>query len=307
MCKSGLKSIVIAVVGLCLFTTGCWSINEGQTGGVENRTDDIRVASLSIFPEKWDKDANTRKIEKMIREAVGKGAQIVITPEGALEGYVVNEVINEKEPVRKKKLAEEFIRLAEPIDGERIRYFRNLANELDIYLVFGFLEADGGKLYNTAALLGPEGEIVGKYRKTHFWQGYEVNPPGYTAGDDYPVFDIGAFKIGIMICFDRQLPEPARILGLGGADLIACPAYGGWGQWNTKLMEVRAYENQVYVVFTHPEQSLFINRDGNLLKECRRDSFIIGEIPLSGHKKTRKSVIHRRVETYGPLLNEGQK
>jgi len=304
MSKNALKNIVTAVVGLCFFTAGCGSVNEGQVSGVENRTDNIRVASLSIFPEKWDKDANTRKIEKMVREAVRKGAQVVITPEGALEGYVVNEVIDEKEPVKKEKLAEEFIRLAEPIDGERIRYFCNLANELDIYLVLGFLEADGGKLYNTAALLGPEGEVIGKYRKTHFWQGYEVNPPGYTAGDDYPVFDIGAFKIGIMICFDRQLPEPARILGLGGADLIACPAYGGWGQWNTKIMEVRAYENQVYVVFTHPEQSLFIDRDGNLLKECRRDSFIIGEIPLSEHKKTRKSVIHRRVETYGPLLNK---
>jgi len=304
MCKSVLKSILTALLGLCLFTTGCMSINESQAGGVKNRTDNIRVASLSIFPEKWDKDSNTGKIEKMIREAVVKGAQMVITPEGVLEGYVVNEVINEEEPVGKKKLTEAFIRLAEHIEGERIRYFRNLAKELDIYLLLGFLEVDGGKLYNTAALLGPEGEVVGKYRKTHFWQGYEVNPPGYTAGNDYPVFDIGALKIGIMICFDRQLPEPARILGLGGADLIVCPAYGGWGQWNTKLMEVRAYENQVYVVFTHPEQSLFIDRDGNLLKECRQDSFIICEVPLSDHKKTRKSVIHRRVETYGPLLNK---
>lgn len=304
MYRDILKSIVMLGV-LCLFTAGCSTVNESQAGRIESGEDSIRIASLSIFPKKWDKDANTRKIERMIREAVRGGAQVVITPEGVLEGYVVNEVIDEKDAMEKKELAQRFSRLGEPVDGERIRYFRNLADELDIYLILGFLEAEGQGLYNTAALIGPDGELAGKYRKTHFWQGYAVNPPGYTAGDDYPVFDIGMLKIGIMICFDRQLPEPARILGLGGADVIVCPAYGGWGQWNTRLMQVRAYENQVYVVFSHPEQSLLIDRDGKLLKQCRRDSLIIGEIPLSGHEKTRKAVIHRRNETYEALLKKG--
>jgi predicted amidohydrolase len=100
------------------------------------------------------------------------------------------------------------------------------------------------------------------------------------------------------ICFDRQLPEPARALTLGGADLIACPSYGGWGDWNTRVMQVRAYENQAYVVFTHPEQSLIIDRDGDLLDECREDEIALHELNLSGVNKTRQSITQRRPETY---------
>lgn len=268
------------------------------TAGDNSEPMTIRVASLSIVPEKWAKAANAKKVERMIYQAAGEGADLVITPEGVLEGYVVNEVIREKDPAKRAQLTQKFMQVAEPIDGPFIQQFRALADELDVYLVLGFLEADGAKTYNAAALFSPQGELVGKYRKTHFAQGYRVNPPGYTPGNDYPVFDIGRLRLGIMICFDRQPPEPARHLTLGGADLIACPSYGGWGEWNTRLMQVRAYENQVYVVFTHPEQSLMIDRDGELIAETGKDSIAIREFPVSGLRKTRSSVRNRRPETY---------
>ena len=227
MYKNVLKNIVMLAT-LCLLAAGCWSAgSRGQMPVEDCKKDSIRIAALSIVPEKWDKDANTEKITKMVRQAVKQGAELVITPEGVLEGYVVNEVIKEKDPNRKSELTQRFHELAEPIDGPYIEHFRNLADELDIYLVLGFLEADGRKFYNTAALFGPDGTIIGKYHKTHLWQGYDVNPPGYTAGNTYPVFDLGCMKVGMMICFDRQPPEPARLLALGGADLILCPSFGG--------------------------------------------------------------------------------
>jgi predicted amidohydrolase len=108
-------------------------------------------------------------------------------------------------------------------------------------------------------------------------------------------------KVGIMICFDRQLPEPARQLALGGADLICCPSYGGRGPWNTRIMQVRAYENQVGVVFTHPEESLIIDRNGELVKEGAKDAYVIEDIPLAKPKKVRESIIRRRPETYRVL------
>ncbi len=264
----------------------------------------ISIGSVSVFPAKWDKDANSERIEQMVRGAAERGARFVITPEGALEGYVVNEVIREKDADEKVRLTERFRKLAEPIDGPYIVRFRELADELDIHLVLGFLEAEGEKTFNTAALIGPDGRIVGKYRKTHFHQGYEVNPPGYTPGDAYPVFDVGFMKVGIMICFDRQLPEPARALALGGADLIACPSYGGWGDWNTRVMQVRAYENQAYVVFTHPEQSLIIDRNGKLLDECRKNDTAVHDVNLSDLSKTRQSMTKRRPETYRSLSEQ---
>jgi predicted amidohydrolase len=266
-----------------------------------NRTTKLLLGSVSFVPAKWNKQANGERIERMVREAAKRGAQFVITPEGALEGYVVNEVIRQKDAVEKSRLTKRFQQIAEPVDGPYVVRFRELADELDIHLILGFLEADGAKTFNTAALIGPDGHIIGKYRKTHFHQGYEVNPPGYTPGDAYPVFDIGVMKVGIMICFDRQLPEPARALALGGADLIACPSYGGWGDWNTRVMRVRAYENHAYVVFTHPEQSLILNRDGKVLDECHKDEVAVFSIDLSDLRKTRQSVRMRRPETYRKL------
>lgn len=258
----------------------------------------FRVASLSIYPEKWNKAANAEKIERMVRQAAEQGARLVITPEGVLEGYVVNEVIREQDAAKKAELVARFNKLAEPIDGPYIKRMRSLADELNVYLILGFLEADGERTYNTAALLSPDGELVGKYRKTHFHQGYEVNPPGYTPGDAYPVFEAGPLKVGMMICFDRQLPEPARHLALGGADLIACPSYGGTGDWNTRLMQVRAYENQVYVIFTHPEQSLILDRGGDLLEQTGQDAIAVYDLDISDLRKTRESFTRRRAETY---------
>jgi len=259
----------------------------------------MRVASLSIYPQKWDKQANAAKIEVMVRRAAEQGAELVITPEGVLEGYVVNEVIREKDPEAKARLTARFNELAEPIDGPYIKRMSALADELDVFLILGFLEANGEQTHNTAALLSPVGELIGKYRKTHFAQGYEVNPPGYKPGNEYPVFDVGPLKVGMMICFDRQLPEPARHLALGGADLIACPSYGGTGDWNTRLMQVRAYENHVYVVFTHPEQSLILDRRGDLLEQSGKDEIVIGDLDVSNLRKTREAVTRRRPETYG--------
>ncbi len=205
-----------------------------RTGAAEEpRT--VSIASVSVIPVKWDKQANSQKLERLIRDAAGKGARLVITPEGALEGYVVNEVIREQDAERKAQLTKRFQQLAEPSDGPYVARFRQLADELDIHLILGFLEADGDRTFNTAVLLGPDGRIVGKYRKTHFHQGYKVNPPGYTPGDTYPVFDLGFMKVGIMICFDRQLPEPARMLALGGADLDRLP--GLW--WLGRLEHAR--------------------------------------------------------------------
>ena len=102
----------------------------------------------------------------------------------------------------------------------------------------------------------------------------------------------------MMICFDRQLPEPARHLALGGADLIACPSYGGTGDWNTRLMQVRAYENQVYVIFTHPEQSLILDRRGELLEQTGKDAIAIRDLNVSELRTTREAITRRRAETY---------
>jgi len=265
------------------------------TGG---SPDSLAIASISFIPEKWAKEVNAERIEALTRKAVSQGAELVITPEGALEGYVVNDVINEEDAEKKEVLTKRFTELAEPADGEYITRLYRLADELDIYLIIGYLAKEGPNIYNAAMLIGPDGKRIGHYYKSHFWQGYDVNPPGYTPGSAFPVFQLGEMNLGIMICADRQFPEVARMLALNGSDLIVCPAYGNYGDRNTAMMRTRAVENQVCLVFTHPHHSLIIGNDGTVIGECNSDEIVIKYIPWKSVEKTRPSVSYRRPELY---------
>jgi hypothetical protein len=96
------------------------------------------------------------------------------------------------------------------VPGPSTAYFGKLAKQHDLYLVVGLVERDGKTLYNTSALIGPDGEMVGKYRKVTLPRG-EVEA-GITPGREYPVFDTRFGKVGMMICYDGFFPEVARAL-----------------------------------------------------------------------------------------------
>jgi predicted amidohydrolase len=135
-----------------------------------------------------------------------------------------------------------FEQVAEPVPGPSTEFFGALAKQHDLYIVVPVVERDGHLLYNTAALVGPDGRMVGKYRKVTLPRG-ECDR-GIQPGSDYPVFDTRFGKVGIMICYDGFFPEPARELSLRGAEIIAFPVWG----CNPRLAVARACENHVYVV-----------------------------------------------------------
>ncbi len=268
----------------------------------------VRIAGASVLTDKWDKPTNWSRIEKAVREAaLDGGADVVVTPEGVLEGYVINEVNRERDPDKKALLTQKFLELGEPLDGPYIIKACRLAKELDIFFVFGFLERSGSLLANTAVLIDPEGEIIGKYSKTHFAQGYQVNPDFYCAGDDYPVFMTPFGAVGILICYDRQNPEPARILALKGAQLLLVPSYGSYDLqdgWNTTLMRTRAYENSFPVVFCHPFQTLLITGNGELkaIGQAGQIQYYDFNTNPDNYKNRFKN---RRPATYLPLVESG--
>ncbi|MRR36910.1 carbon-nitrogen hydrolase family protein, partial [bacterium] len=103
-------------------------------------------------------------------------------------------------------------------------------------------EREGELVYNTAVLLGPDGTLVGKYRKVCLPRG-EIES-GVCPGADYPVFQTPLGKIGMMVCYDGFFPEVARELSNRGAEIIAWPVWG----CNPLLARARACENHVYVV-----------------------------------------------------------
>ncbi len=265
----------------------------------------VRIASASIMPVKWNKEKNWSQIKHYVTIAAHEHkADIVVTPEGVLEGYVINEVNREPNADKKKELQNSFFALGEPLDGPYIQKACNLASQLDIFLVLGFLEKAGTQLYNTAIMIDGEGDIVSHYRKTHFAQGYEINPKCYQPGNNYPVFDTPFGKVGFLICYDRQLPEPARIVALKGARILLLPSYGSYDEgngWNTTLLRTRAYENRYPLVFSHPKQSLLITRGGEVEVIGKQNQVVSYEVSTSPHLyKDRFN--NRRPETYDLLI-----
>lgn len=272
-----------------------------ESGQTMNR---VRIASVSAMPEKWNKEANWAKIERMAREAAERfDPDMVVTPEGVLEGYVINKVNAVTDPADREAIVKRFIELAEPLDGPYIQKARALASELGVFFVLGFLERRGEELFNSAILIDPEGDIIGRYGKTHFAQGYTVNPPCYVPGNEYPVFDTPFGKVGVIICYDRQLPEPARILALRGAQILLAPSYGGYDDgngWNTTLLRTRAYENKFPLVFSHPSQSLLIGSGGEIRAMCGEDDMVCYEIDTSPDRYEGR-FRNRRPSTYGEI------
>lgn len=126
-----------------------------------------------------------------------------------------------------------------------IEFLEARCSKLNIHIVSGFNERDGGALYNSAVLIGPDG-YLGKYRKLHlFMNEKDYFIPG-NAG--LGVYDIGWCKIGMLICFDWIFPEVWRILALKGTDIIchpSCLVLPGLAQ---KAVPIHALTNGVYTI-----------------------------------------------------------
>ena len=139
---------------------------------------------------------------------------------------------------------------AEPLSGGFMTALRETARDAGVHVVCGsYPEREGEKIYNTAVLLGPDGRIIGKYRKIHLFPLMEENLH-LTPGREIPVFETDLGKLGIMICYDIRFPELARALVLLGAEIILVPAefpYPRLDHWKC-LLQARAVENQCYVM-----------------------------------------------------------
>jgi predicted amidohydrolase len=135
-----------------------------------------------------------------------------------------------------------FIDVAEAVPGPSTDYFGTLAKKHNLYIVAGLNERDQHLVYNVAVLIGPDGKVVGKYRKVCLPRS-EI-AAGVAPGDEYPVFETRFGKVGLMVCYDGFFPEVARRLSNRGAEVIAWPVWG----CNPMLAAARACENHVYLI-----------------------------------------------------------
>ena len=235
---------------ICLIAVGCGAPE------VEDVSLTVRVAGIIL---KWipgDRAENFARIEPLIREAAEKGAKIVCTTESFLDGYSIRDPL---------MTPDQLYSLAEPIpDGEAFVRLRYLADKLDIYLIAAVTERDGDGIYSSAALIGPDGSHIGTCRKNFLWP---AETDLYSAGETFPAFDTEYGRIGMMICSDRREPEAIEKLAQSGAELVFCPAGGGYGEENDSTVAMRSAEGRVPIVFVHPARFLVTGPTGKVLED----------------------------------------
>jgi len=145
-----------------------------------------------------------------------------------------------------------YAEVSEPIPGPTTRTLGALSKKLGCYIVAGVYERVGGVIYNTAVMMDRRGEVAGTYRKTHLPR--EEVEAGITPGDSYPVFDTDFGRVGLLICWDLQFPEPSRALALQGAEVILLPIWGG----SEVLARARAIENHVFMITSSYDMKTFV-------------------------------------------------
>ena len=240
------------VLILFLFGWLAWAVH----APAEESSTTVRVAGIVLKWIRADKEANLRRAEPMNREAAAGGARVVITTECFLDGYAIAD---------KSIPIEQYRALGEPIpDGKFYRRLAALADELNIHLVAGMLEADGEARRNTAVLIDADGTLVGKYRKQHLEHELVRNTPG----TESPSFPTPFGRAGLLICADRREKTIVEKICLSGSRFLICASGGMFGpKSNDPILQARSKENQISIVFVHPAEFLVTGPDGSILAQ----------------------------------------
>jgi N-carbamoylputrescine amidase len=272
-----------------------------------------------------DPNENLAKAEWRIREAAGRGAQIICLQELFRSEYFCRE-----EDAR-------LFDLAEPIPGPTTEALSRLAGELNVVIIASIFERRlAGVYHNTAAVIDADGSLLGLYRKMHI-----PDDPLYfekfyfTPGDlGFRNFDTRYGRIAALVCWDQWYPEAARVATLGGAEVLFYPTAIGWhpaekaeygkaqhDAWRT-IQRAHAIANGIYVAAVNrvgfegsPDRGLefwgasFVSDPfGQVLAEAPhdREETLIVECDRRRMEEVRRNwpfLRDRRIDAYAPILN----
>jgi predicted amidohydrolase len=222
-----------------------------------------RIRALTVFLRPRDTGSASASVEQFCRLAEANATNqidLICLPEGIT---VVG-------------TGKKYFEVSEPVPGPTTERLGTLAKKLRSYVVAGLYERSGKLVFNTAVLMDRDGRLAGTYRKTHLPR--EEWEAGITPGDGYPVFETDFGKVGLMVCWDLQFPEPARALAAQGAEVIALPIWGG----SETLARARAIENSIFLVTaTYDMRSFIVDPAGAVMAEATREQPVAtAELPL---------------------------
>ena len=242
---------------------------------------EIRIGTAQFEARDGDKPYNLDRIDALTRQAADEGAELVCFHECSMPGYTFIENLTRSQ----------IVDLAEPIPGgPSIQRLSDIARAHGVAVGAGLIEQDGDSLFNSYVVVNGDG-VAAKHRKIHAFINDQV-----ACGDSYTVFELAGAKVGILICYDVNLPENVRMTAMKGAEIILMPHVPGclpspmpgrgvvdpeiWHNrerdpvrcrqefdgpkgrgWLMRWLPARVYENGVYAVYANP-----IGVDGGTIK-----------------------------------------
>jgi predicted amidohydrolase len=271
-------------------------------------------------------------MQSMLREAAGKGAQLVVFPELALTTFFPRWFMEDQSEI------DAFFETEMPNDA--VRPLFDTAKELAVgfYLGYAELVIEGGRArhFNTSIIVDASGEIVGKYRKVHLpghrenetWRPFQHLEKRYFEPGDlgFPVFEVLGGRMGMCICNDRRWPETFRVMGLQGAELVMlgyntpvhyppAPEHDNLQDFHNHLvMQAGAYQNGTWVVGVAKAGreegcdliggSCIIAPTGEIVAQCNglEDEVIVHECDLDRCREIQDNIfnfaLHREPGSY---------
>lgn len=233
----------------------------------------FNVAGVQITPILGDVQANLKRGIRMMAD-VSHEADMIVFPELWTTGYYLSK--------------ESFQALAETREGPTIDILREEALKANAVIISSFPEkGEEGEIYIAAAIIDQKGELLGLVRKSLLW-GRESDI--FTKGEiKYPVFETQHAKVGVLICYEMEFPEPSRLLALEGAEIIVCPSVwtvAASRRWRIQL-PARALDNTIFI--------MGVNTVGN--NSCGKTKLVgpMGDI-LAEASDSREEVLLRAVD-----------
>jgi len=205
---------------------------------------ELIAACVQIAPIPNDVQANIAKAVAWLEKAVKENeASLVVFPETCTTGFVTNLSVDE------------LWHILDVVPGRITHDIQKAAKSLGVHVVWPTYRRgpERGIIYNSSILIGPEGEIIGTYDKTHPFPLERKDCGGWvTVGNRAEVFETALGTIGMIICYDGDFPELSRILAVKGAEIITRPSalLRSFDIWYLTTA-ARAYDNHVYVVATN--------------------------------------------------------
>jgi omega-amidase len=261
----------------------------------------MKVAAAQISCVLGDFDANMHKIREFAARARKSGAELIVFPEMIDTGYSMSVIQKQAKPWEEGAVGE----------------IRKIAKEDSIAIIAGISDRDGESIFNAQVLVGANGGVLGKYRKTHLVTAAPLDERiCFSPGNDFVTCDVGDFKVGLSICYDLRFPEMARTLAVnhGANVLVNSSAWPDVRADHLRILALaRAVENQSYFIVANRVGtdegvtlcggSVIVDPSGKILAAAPagREELIQAEISRDVIEDVRRRVpafAHRRAELY---------